>query len=129
MSTTVLLAQTSQETNSSLGSCGKMTAAFMGHEKIVLNKLVNNNNVKGRIAQFSKNEDGWRPPQTFAVGFWANREKSGSTLTLYEDIVSSDSDDDEDIGRPLSRLPLYQSQQNFSSKVASFFLKLVYAAL
>ena len=121
---TLLLAQ---DTNHTLGSCGKMTAAVMGHEKIVLSKLVNNNNVKGRIAQFSKNEEGWRPPQTFAVGFWANREKSGSTLTLYEDIVSSDSDDDDEYtSKPLSRQPLYQSQQNFSSKVSAFDTRLSY---
>lgn len=101
--------------------CGsKMTAAVMGREKVVLGNLVNNNNVKGRIAQFSKNGDGWKPPQTFAVGFWANREKSGSTLTLYEDIVSSESED-EDGGKQVSnRLPIYQSQPNFSTRTSAF---------
>lgn len=119
MSTSVLLTHhtTSQGSGRDSTSCGKMTAAVMGQEKIVLGKLVNNNNVKGRVAQFSKNEDGWRPPQTFAVGFWANREKSGSTLTLYEDIVSSDSEDEE-TSRQSNKIPLYQIQQNFSRTAA-----------
>ena len=72
-----------------------MTASVIGREKTILSNLVNNNNVRERIAQFNKNTYNWVPPQTFATGFWANREKSGSTLTLYEDIVSSDSDDEE----------------------------------
>jgi len=56
--------------------------------------LTNNNNVKDRIAMFNKTTD-YRPMETFAVGFWAKRAQSGSTLTLYEDIVSSESEDEE----------------------------------
>lgn len=84
----------SAENSAAIESFEKMTAAVMGREKMVLNNLVNNNNVKSRVTQISKREVGWKPPQTFAVGFWANREKSGSTLTLFDDIVSSDSEDE-----------------------------------
>ena len=88
------------ENSAAIESFEKMTAAVIGREKMVLGNLVNNNNVKSRITQFSKSQTGWRPPQTFAVGFWANREKSGSTLTLYEDIVSSDSEDEGERAPP-----------------------------
>jgi len=109
----------------------KLTAAVFGREKLVLNNLASNNNVKGRVAQFSKNSDILRPPQAFAVGFWANREKSGSTLTLYEDIVSSESEDEDHISRSpvcsiggsptedltnIVNIPTYCEVKNFSLK-------------
>lgn len=97
----------------------KMTAAVAGREKTVFNNLVNNNNVKGRIAQFSKYGQGWKPPQTFAVGFWANREMSGSTLTLYEDIVSSESEDEDSNGKPTSkRQPSHLSAQQLNKRAS-----------